>query len=274
MPTIDLGRVKGEKGEPFTYDDFTQEQLAFLKGEKGDTPIIKAGVVTPLAPTEAPTVSANTSGVTTTFHFGIPKGDISTVESPAFDDSVSAYTTLQQANSGAEEAVNGIQSHVSLFTTLSNMKKSLSAIVQGLKILGTNVGVITGITSDLNSESDTIAASSKAVATLSSNLRAKKIWTGEAAERSSIQFTEDIRKYNQLFFYTGGIVLSGFILGNVTAQGIFTNNISSISLYGLYAVVKNDGLTLQLNNLTRCILNTNTSNYTSEHFTITQIYGL
>ena len=117
------------------------------------------------------------------------------------------------------------------------MKKSLSAIVQGLKILGTNVGVITGITSDLNSESDTIAASSKAVATLSSNLRAKKIWTGEAAERSSIQFTEDIRKYNQLFFYTGGIVLSGFILGNVTAQGIFTNNISSISLYGLYAVV-------------------------------------
>jgi hypothetical protein len=219
-------------------------------------------------------VSANTSGVTTTFHFGIPKGDISTVESPAFDDSVSAYTTLQQANSGAEEAVNGIQSHVSLFTTLSNMKKSLSAIVQGLKILGTNVGVITGITSDLNSESDTIAASSKAVATLSSNLRAKKIWTGEAAERSSIQFTEDIRKYNQLFFYTGGIVLSGFILGNVTAQGIFTNNISSISLYGLYAVVKNDGLTLQLNNLTRCILNTNTSNYTSEHFTITQIYGL
>lgn len=170
MPTIDLGRVKGEKGEPFTYDDFTQEQLAFLKGEKGDTPIIKAGVVTPLEPTEAPTVSANTNGITTTFHFGIPKGDISIVETPAFDDSVSTYTTLQQANSGAEEAVNGIQSHVSLFTTLSNMKKSLSAIVQGLKILGTNVGVITGITSDLNSESDTIAASSKAVATLNSNL--------------------------------------------------------------------------------------------------------
>lgn len=27
---------KGEKGDPFTYGDFTQEQLALLKGEKGD----------------------------------------------------------------------------------------------------------------------------------------------------------------------------------------------------------------------------------------------
>ncbi len=169
MPTIDLGKVKGEKGEPFTYDDFTQEQLALLKGEKGDMPIIKAGSVTPLESAAAPTVTANTNGMTTTFHFGIPKGDISTVETPVFDDSVHTYPTLQQSNSGAEEAANEIRSHESLFTILSNMKKSLSAIVQGLKILGTNVGGITGITSDLHSESDTIAASSKAVATLNSN---------------------------------------------------------------------------------------------------------
>lgn len=27
---------KGEKGDAFTYEDFTEEQLAFLKGEKGD----------------------------------------------------------------------------------------------------------------------------------------------------------------------------------------------------------------------------------------------
>lgn len=27
---------KGKKGDPFTYDDFTEEQLALLKGEKGD----------------------------------------------------------------------------------------------------------------------------------------------------------------------------------------------------------------------------------------------
>lgn len=29
--------VKGDKGDPFTYDDFTPEQLASLKGPKGDT---------------------------------------------------------------------------------------------------------------------------------------------------------------------------------------------------------------------------------------------
>ena len=28
--------AKGDKGDPFTYDDFTPEQLAGLKGEKGD----------------------------------------------------------------------------------------------------------------------------------------------------------------------------------------------------------------------------------------------
>lgn len=32
----DIG-PKGEKGDPFIYDDFTSEQLAALKGEKGDT---------------------------------------------------------------------------------------------------------------------------------------------------------------------------------------------------------------------------------------------
>ena len=39
---LDLGRVKGDKGDPFTYADFTQAQLAALtgpvgpQGEKGD----------------------------------------------------------------------------------------------------------------------------------------------------------------------------------------------------------------------------------------------
>ncbi|OUO76913.1 hypothetical protein B5F53_15150, partial [Blautia sp. An249] len=34
---IDLGSVIGPKGDPFTYEDFTEEQLAALKGPKGDT---------------------------------------------------------------------------------------------------------------------------------------------------------------------------------------------------------------------------------------------
>ena len=36
LQTINLGRVKGDKGDPFTFEDFTPEQLATLKGEKGD----------------------------------------------------------------------------------------------------------------------------------------------------------------------------------------------------------------------------------------------
>ncbi len=39
---------KGEKGEPFTYDDFTQEQLASLKGEKGDNVIVEQKIIEPV----------------------------------------------------------------------------------------------------------------------------------------------------------------------------------------------------------------------------------
>ncbi len=45
---IRLGTFKGdrgEKGEPFTYDDFTQEQLAMLKGEKGDNVIVENKII-------------------------------------------------------------------------------------------------------------------------------------------------------------------------------------------------------------------------------------
>lgn len=33
---IDVPALIGPKGDPFTYEDFTAEQLAALKGEKGD----------------------------------------------------------------------------------------------------------------------------------------------------------------------------------------------------------------------------------------------
>lgn len=33
---VDLPFLKGDKGDPFTYSDFTPEQLEELKGEKGD----------------------------------------------------------------------------------------------------------------------------------------------------------------------------------------------------------------------------------------------
>ncbi len=45
---IRLGTFKGdrgEKGEAFTYDDFTQEQLAMLKGEKGESVIVENKII-------------------------------------------------------------------------------------------------------------------------------------------------------------------------------------------------------------------------------------
>lgn len=171
------------------------------KGNKGDigiTPTITAGTATSLDATATPTVSSSTSGNTTTFNFGIPKGDISTIETPTFTDTVGTYSTLSAANTAAETSSNAIKSKVSIFTILSNMKKSFSAIIQGLKILATNVGMIQGITSDLNSESDYIAASSKALATLNGNLnntmangRIKMKWLDTSGQ---LQFYIDGRK--------------------------------------------------------------------------------
>lgn len=83
MATINLGRVKGD---PFTYDDFTPEQLAGLKGESfkfedfseeqldSITPKIEVGTVTTLDAGSQATVTPTVNGNTTTFDFGIPKG--------------------------------------------------------------------------------------------------------------------------------------------------------------------------------------------------------
>lgn len=195
MPKLNLGRVVGDKGDPFTYNDFTPDQL------DGITPKILLGNVTTLNPDENATVNMRKDGLKNYVDFGIPRGKngseiqsvsaqnvemadgdtlentmaaanerISKIEEPTFDDTVNTYTTLDESNTAAETSINAIKSKINIFTTLSNMKKSFSAIVQGLKILGTNVGAITGITSDLAGESETVAASIKAVNQLNSNL--------------------------------------------------------------------------------------------------------
>lgn len=38
---------QGPKGDPFTYEDFTEEQITALKGAKGDTPVKGTGYWTP-----------------------------------------------------------------------------------------------------------------------------------------------------------------------------------------------------------------------------------
>lgn len=183
---------------------------------------------------------------------------------------------------GLEESLGKIESNISIGKLMSYVKAfnmNVSNFLKGVVTLGKLANNLTtteeGFALDARQGSIIAAKNAQlesAIEELNSNLKAKKIWYGEAATGSTIHFVEDIRKYNQLFFYTGGITLSSFILGNITAHGIFTNNVSSISIYGLYGVIKNDGLTVQLNNATRFVLNS--TNSASENFTITQIYGL
>lgn len=195
MPKLNLGKVVGDKGDSFVFEDFTPEQL------DGLTPKMLKGNVTTLDPDQNATVDIRKDGLNNYIDFGIPRGkngseiksisaenvemadgntlenamtaaneSIAGIEEPAFDDTTNTYDTLAEYNTAAETASNAIQSHTSIFSTLSNMKKSLSAIVQGLKILGTNVGGIHGISSALDSQREDIAASSKAVSVLNSNL--------------------------------------------------------------------------------------------------------
>lgn len=195
MPKLNLGKVVGDKGDPFVFEDFTPEQL------DGLTPKMLKGNVTTLDPDQNATVDIRKEGLNNYIDFGIPRGlngseiqsisaenvemadgdtlekamaaaneNIARIEEPIFDDTTDACNTLTEFNNAAEAASNAIQSHTSIFSTLSNMKKSLSAIVQGLKILGSNVGGIHGISSALDSQEEDIAASSKAVSVLNSNL--------------------------------------------------------------------------------------------------------
>lgn len=184
MAEINLGRVKGYpgvKGDPFTYEDFTTEQLAELKGEKGDpgengtSPTITVGTVTTLNPGSNATVESSTDdNNNVTLNFGIPKGADGDANdeilTPTFDDTTEIYETLDDANDAAESASNSIVTGTNLFTILSKAKKSFSAIIQGLKILGTKVGAIKGITTDLNTTETGYAADMTALAQLNSDL--------------------------------------------------------------------------------------------------------
>ena len=151
MPTIDLGKVAGDKGtsvrnrgawavntayvNDLEYNDFVKYEGSMyackishtsgsvfeidkwdllvekgeqgLKGDVGDIPIIKAGTATSLDSDSVPTVEAKTNEAThtTTFNFGIPKGDTSEIKIPTFDDSIENYESLDDANTADRKSV-------------------------------------------------------------------------------------------------------------------------------------------------------------------------
>ena len=73
--------IKGEKGEPFTYEDFTEEQLESLKGQQGDTgatPTFSIGAVSTIPSDQVAKIELKKTEVdgipNYAFEFSIPKG--------------------------------------------------------------------------------------------------------------------------------------------------------------------------------------------------------
>ena len=66
--------VKGDKGDPFTYSDFTQEQLDALKGADGVTPNLTIGTVETLPSGSNATASITGDKENPILNLGIPKG--------------------------------------------------------------------------------------------------------------------------------------------------------------------------------------------------------
>lgn len=72
---------KGDTGDPFTFGDFTPDQLSNLKGEKGDKgdtgetgdmPAIAAGTATTLPAGSTPTISVTGTQESPIINFGVP----------------------------------------------------------------------------------------------------------------------------------------------------------------------------------------------------------
>lgn len=90
MPKINLGRVKGD---PLHYEDLTEEQKLELKGETGNTPIIKAGTTTIVNFDQAAKVTSETNGDVTSFNFQIPVG-----QEPPFYGAYDTFPILGDLN--------------------------------------------------------------------------------------------------------------------------------------------------------------------------------
>ena len=94
--------AKGEKGDAFTYADFTQEQLASLKGPKGDTgpkgdagaaASIRIGSVTTGAAGSNASVTNSGTASNAVFNFTLPRGNDGKDGGVTVDTALSASST-------------------------------------------------------------------------------------------------------------------------------------------------------------------------------------
>ncbi len=105
---VDAGEIiaeKGDKGDAFTYADFTQEQLAALKGQKGDAGpanTLTIGEVRTIAPGSNAVVTISGSAPNQTLSLSIPRGAAgSDAPSQALLDAVSGIVAAATAATSA-----------------------------------------------------------------------------------------------------------------------------------------------------------------------------
>ena len=77
-----LEALKGEKGDAFTYDDFTPEQLAALKGEKGDDYVLTESDKTEIAEQAADLVGGAGGGASSVEWEAVKNKPFYSVEAP------------------------------------------------------------------------------------------------------------------------------------------------------------------------------------------------
>ena len=125
---IDCGNIqgpKGDKGDAFTYNDFTQEQLAALKGPKGDTgaqglkgdkgdkgdngtaATIEVGTVTTGAAGSSASVTNSGTASNVVLNFTLPRGKDGKDGNVTVDTALSATSTNPVQNRVIKEALDG-----------------------------------------------------------------------------------------------------------------------------------------------------------------------
>lgn len=157
--TIENGAagVKGDKGDPFTYNDFTQDQLNALKGADGISPTI---VIDEVTGGHSITIT-DASGTPQTFIVKDGVGENNVIESIKLNGTelpidenksvdiagVASSDALQDVAAATEEKLNKISNTLTVVTsTLDNLERAVSSVFMNVNELSDSLSnmIITG----------------------------------------------------------------------------------------------------------------------------------
>lgn len=149
--------AKGDKGDPFTYNDFTQDQLNALKGADGISPTI---VIDEVTGGHSITIT-DASGTPQTFIVKDGVGENNVIESIKLNGTelpidenksvdiagVASSDALQDVAAATEEKLNKISNTLTVVTsTLDNLERAVSSVFMNVNELSDSLSnmIITG----------------------------------------------------------------------------------------------------------------------------------